>query len=172
MGALKCGNISLNNEIKTMMNRRNFLEGAIASVVSAVGLGTAATADDCQPEMHGGETVAPSACECCQKLQHFRSRIRTERVPNTEYERHKLKHIIDPENHSWEDNCLYTEVTPAVNDHTHDDHQFTKEDVREMDYDMKVSHTPNLVDVTVTINPPMPLRVIESTVTVGDVTHD
>jgi hypothetical protein len=152
------------------MERRDFLASAISSVLAAAGLGTAAaTDDDCQPEMHGGETVAPSACECCQKLHEYNQKVRTELVPNTEYERQKIKRAVDPENHSWEGDCLYTEATPIVNDHAHEDHQFTKEDVREMDYDIKVSHTASIVDVTVTINPPMPLRVIESTVTVGDV---
>lgn len=150
------------------MDRREFLQASISSVLAAVGLGIASDVDSELPERHGGKTVDPEACDQCAKLAAFQNQVEEEKVPNIQHHRDRLKACVDPQNHTWEGDCLYTETTPVVNEIVHDDQEFDKGDVREMDYDINISYHYGLIDVTAVIRPPMPLRVIESTVTVGD----
>jgi hypothetical protein len=154
------------------MERRDFLSASISSVLAAVGLGTAVTNDGESVEYNGGETAAPETCDQCVKLAAFQKQIEKEDIINSQYHRDRLEVWVDPKNHTWEGDCLYTEAVEVINETVHENHDFeySKEDVQEMDYDINVSSpTPHLIDVNVVIHPPMPLRFIESTVTVGGV---
>jgi hypothetical protein len=150
------------------MDRRSFLASAISSVASAVGIGGGVPE---QPPLRevGGETLQQESCDSCVKLEEFKQDVLHKQVPNTKAKRAFLKGIIDPANHSWENDCLYNEVAPISVKTDRSSFAFKKEELREMNYDISIAASGGVVNVDVTFDaPPTPLKFVDTVVNVGE----
>lgn len=147
------------------MDRRNFLTSAISSVVAGIGFVESDRTTETE-QFHGGSSDGHD-CGACSRIEGFKTEVANELVPDTPETRERIRHMVDPANHGWDGDCRYNGVLDGINESHDTDFTITQDLVKTMDYDIEVTTTQGFANVTVTLHPTIPSRVIDSAITVG-----